>query len=130
MLQEQLLHNCGEDSLRDGSAHLDIMLSILEDLWLDDWHESVLLADRSVSGEGVSGLLDGGLGWASISNLEHGSPFGESASQGIVLSTSLSKSIKSLSCSLSIGATDWHESSVDLDTAVNASSSQDLSEFL
>lgn len=130
MLLEQLLHNCGENSLRDGGAHFDIMLSILKDLWLDDWHESVLLADRSVSGEGVSGLLDGGLGWASISNLEDGSPFGESASQGIVLSASLSKSIKSLSCSLSIGATDWHESSVDLDTAVNASSSQDLSEFL
>ena len=131
MLVEHLLHDGGEDSLGDSGAHLNIVLAILEDLWLDDWHESILLADRSVSGEGVSGLSDGSLGWAtSWGDLKNSSPFCESASQLIVFSTSLAKSIESLGGGLSVSSADGHEAGVDLDAAVDSSASQDLGELL
>lgn len=90
-----------------------------------------MLANRSVSGERVSGLSDSCLSWApSWSDLKNSSPFCESASQLIVFSTSLAKSIESLGGGLSVRSTDWHEAGVDLNTAVDSSSSKDLGEFL
>lgn len=80
-LGEELLHDSGENSFGDFSADLDGVVTILENLWLDDWDESVLLANRSVSGKGMGSLLDGGLGWASVSDFEDSSPLGESASE-------------------------------------------------
>ena len=130
MLIEKFLHNCGEYSLRDCGADIDVMLTVLKDLWLDDWYETVLLADGTVSGEGVSVLSDGGLGWAAIADLEDSSPFCESASQCVILSASLTKSIKSLCSSLGVGSSDWDETRVDLNTAMNASSSENIYEFL
>ena len=106
------------------------MLTILEDLWLDNWYQSILLANRAVSCQRMSSLADGSFTWTPIANLKNSSPFCKSASQFIVLSASLAKSIESLGCSLSIGSTDWHETCVDLDTAVDSSSSEDLGEFL
>lgn len=106
------------------------MISINEDLWLNDWHESVLLADRSISSERVGSLINGNLGWESISNLEDSSPFSESTSHGIILSASLTKSIESGGGSLIIGSSNWDESAINLNSAVNVSSSEDLSEFL
>ena len=78
----------------------------------------------------MGSLSDSSLGWASSSNLANGSPLCESASHSIVLSASLTKSIKSLSGSLSISSSNIDESCVDLNTAVNASSSEDLNELL
>jgi len=124
------LHNCRENFLGNSGANLYIMLTVLEDLWLDDWHETVLLADRTVSGEGMSSLSDSGLSWASTTNFEDSSPFRKSASQSVVLSASLAKSIKTLGGSLTIGSANWDETSVNLDTAMNSSSSQDVGELL
>jgi hypothetical protein len=78
----------------------------------------------------MSCLTDSGLTRAPIADLQNSSPFRKSASQFIVLSASLAKSIESLGCGLSVGSTDWHETCVDLDTAVDSSSSEDLGEFL
>jgi len=131
VLSEKLLHDSTEYFLGNNSALLDSMITILEDLWLDNWHESVLLADGSVSSKGVSGLLNSGIRWADVLiNLKDGSPFSESASQFVIFSASGTKSIKSLGGCLSIGSSDNLETSVDLDTAVNVSGSEDLAELL
>jgi len=130
VLIEKFLHNCRENFLGNSGANLYIMLTVLEDLWLDDWHETVLLTDRAVSGEGMSSLSDSGLSWASTTNFEDSSPFREPASQSVVFSASLAKSIKTLGGSLTIGSANWDETSVNLDTAMNSSSSQDVGELL
>lgn len=106
------------------------MITVLEDFWLDNWSKSVLLADGSISSKRVSGLLNSSLSWASISNLEDSSPLGESASKFVVFSASSTKSVKTLSGSFFISSSDNLKTSVDLDTAVDASCSEDLTELL
>lgn len=58
---EHGLHHGGEDVLRDAGALLDGVVTVGEDLGLDDGHETVVLADGTVAGEGVGGLADGEL---------------------------------------------------------------------
>ena len=107
------------------------MITILKDFWLNDWSKSILLADGSVPGKGVSSLSNSSLRWAAVLvDLEDGSPFGKSASQFVVFSASSTKSIKTLGGCLSIGSSDNLETSVDLDTAVNSSSSKHIAELL
>lgn len=131
VLLEKLLHDGRENSLGNISANLDGVITILEDFWLDNWSKSILLADRSVPGKGVSGLSNSSLRWAAFAvDLEDGSPFSESASQFVIFSASSTKSIKTLGGCLSIGSSDNLETSVDLDTAVNSSSSKDIAELL
>ena len=109
---------------------MDIVLTILKDLWLDDWHKTVLLADGTVSGKTVGGLSDSKVGWEAITNFEDGSPLSKSATQFVVLSASLAKVIETLSGSLSISTTDNLKTLVDLNTAVDASASQQVTEAL
>jgi len=116
-----LLHDSGEDSLGDVSADLNGVLTILKDLWLDDWHETILLADGTVSCERMSGLGDSNLSWTFVSNLNYCSPLSESASKGIIFSASSTESVKTLGGGLLISSSDDLESSVNLDTAVNSS---------
>jgi hypothetical protein len=106
------------------------VVTILKNLWLDDWSETILLADGSISSERVSSLGDGDLRWAAVLlNFEDGSPLGKSASQLVVLGASGTKAVKTLGGSLIISSSDDLESSVDLDTAVNASGSEDVAEL-
>jgi hypothetical protein len=131
-LVEELGHNSREDSLGNFGADIDAVISILKNLWLDDWYETVLLADRSVSGKGVGGLLDSNLGWKTVCwvNLENGSPLGESASHSVVFGASLTESIKTLGGGLLFGTSNNLKTSIDLNTAVDSSRSKELSELL
>ena len=54
----QRLNDLGEDTLGDLSANLDRVISISEDLGLNDGSETVFLADGCVPGKGVCSLED------------------------------------------------------------------------
>lgn len=61
------------------------MVTILEDLRLDDWHQAVLLTDGAVPRQLLGVLLDGCLGWQAFADFENGSPLRESAAKLVVL---------------------------------------------
>lgn len=129
---EKFGHDSSENFLGNESALLDTVITILKNLWLDNWSKSVLLADRSVSGKSVGGLSNSGISRASSCwvDLENGSPLGESASKSIVFSASFAESIKTLSGGLTVGSSNNLKSSIDLDTAVNSLSSKEIAELL
>jgi len=90
---EHGFHDGGENSFRDRGTGLDGVGSISENLWLDDWDKSVVLADGSISSQSVGSLIDGELTWHSVANLENCSPLGKSASFFVESFCSSSKSI-------------------------------------
>ena len=106
------------------------MRSIGQNLWLDDWHESVVLADGSVSGQSVGGLIDCELAWHSVADLENCSPLGKSASFVIECFCSGSESIQSLSRVFPVGSSEHDKSLVELDSGVDASASEELDKVL
>ena len=106
------------------------MISVLENLGLDDRHKSVLLADGSVSGEVVGIFSDSDIAGHSVANLEDSSPLGKSASHLVVLGAPLAKSVESLCGGLLVSSSDDLKPSVDLNSAVDASALKDLSELL
>ncbi len=68
------------DSLGDSLADLNAVGPIRQDFRLHDGHDSVVLADRSVTGEAPGVLLKRQVGRAVFVDFQHCSPFGESAS--------------------------------------------------
>jgi len=128
-LLDKLSHNVVEDSLRNLGAGTDIMISIGDNLWLDNWDETVMLANVTISSKRMGSLLNGNLRWAVFSNLDDSSPFGESASHLIVLLASGTKSIKTLGDTLVIGSWDDGHTSIDLDSSKNTLVGQDFDKF-
>jgi hypothetical protein len=55
---EHGLHDSGEHTLRNFGADLNGVLSVLEDLGLNDGDETIVLADGTVAGKAVGGFLD------------------------------------------------------------------------
>jgi len=121
-LVEELSHNSREDFLGNSGTDIDAVISILKNLWLDDWYKTILLADRSISSKGMSSLFDCHLGWKTIVwvNLENSSPLGESASHRVVFGASLTESIKPLGGGLLFGTSDNLKTSIDLNTAMDS----------
>jgi len=74
-----------ENVLGDLLASLKGVSSVHKNFGFDDRDKSVLLADRSVSGESVSVFVDSELGGFFVGDLEDGSPFGESSASSVVL---------------------------------------------
>lgn len=91
------------------------MVSVGEDLRLNNGGKPVLLADSGISSERVSSLSNGELRWASISNLEDGSPLGESCTSLIVLLASLSETVQTSGGLFLVCAWQEDETLVDLD---------------
>lgn len=106
------------------------MFSVLEDFRLNNWHETILLADGAVSGKAVGILSNSQFRRASISNLKNSSPFSKSSTHSVILSASLSEAIESLCSGLSISSTDLNNTSVDLNTAMNSSFPEECSKRL
>lgn len=105
------------------------MVSIIENFWLDDWDESVLLADSGISGQSPGVFLDGQISWGTISgDLEDGSPLGESATQIVVFLAHGSQRIKSLGGRFSISSWDILETLIDLNSGDNSLGFQILDE--
>lgn len=130
VLVEHGLHDSAEDELGDAGALVDRVAAIGEDLWLDDGHETVVLADGAVAGKGVGSLADGDHRWASISDLEDGSPLGEAAALGVELGSAAIETVETLGSGLAVGAADGNDSLVKLDTGFDATRAEELDEVL
>ena len=118
---EHCLHDGTEHFLRNFGTSFDGVGSVSKNLWLDDWHEAIILADRTVAGQGMGSLIDGKLTWESIADFKDCSPFGKSASLIIECLSSCSKPIKSLSCILAISSSEYNKSLIELDSRMDAS---------
>lgn len=91
------------EGLVDGPQHLllhlgrplDGVVTVHEDLGLDDGHQSRLLHGARVAGKAPGVLLDGqGRGAAVRGDLQHGSPLGEAGALGVVGSGALLEAIE------------------------------------
>ena len=102
------------------------MRAVSEDLRLDDWDETVVLADGSVAGKSVGGLTNRDHRWASTTNLENSSPFGEAASFCVEGSGTSTKTVETLSGSLIVCSHNRNESLIELDTGFNSSGAEEL----
>lgn len=121
-------HDGGKHTLGYLCADIDVVASILEDLRLNDWHKSILLADRSVAGKRVSGLSDGKLRRQTITNLEYSSPLRKAAAHVVELLCALGKAVEASGGSLTIGTHKLNKTLVKLDTSVDATTAQELDE--
>ena len=126
----QSLEDGCEDSLGDGLADFDAVVAVHQDFRLDDRDDAVSLADRSVSGESFSGVQDGQIGWLAVSDSEHVSPLGKSASDRIEVRAPLVEVVESLGGFLSIGSHDRDDTFVDLDAREDLLRLQDLDKGL
>lgn len=129
MLIEKLPHDGTEYSLGDLGADLDVVVAVLEDFWLDDWDETILLANGAISCQLLGVLFDGGLGWQVLADLEDGTPLSETAAELVVLCAPLAEFIEALGQGFVIGATNGNETSVDFDATVDPSILKNLREF-
>ena len=124
------LHHCAEDKLGDACALFDRVGSVSEDLRLDDGHKTVVLADGTIAGEGVSSLTDAKHAWAATADLEDGSPLGEAATFSIEGGGAAIQTVKTLSGLLTVGASDINETLVELDASVDTSGAEELNKVL
>ena len=127
MLLERL-HDSSENSLRDFGIHFDGVVSVGEDLWLNNGHESVVLADSSISSKSVCGLNDCSLRWSAISDLNNSSPLYESASLLVVLLASLTEAIKTSGGILVLGAWNDYKTLVDFNSWEDSLGDEELNE--
>jgi hypothetical protein len=113
------------------SAFLDSVGSVLEDLWLNNWDKTGVLADGSISCERVSGLFNGLFRWAAVCfvNLDNGSPLSESDSHSVVLFGSSGHTVETHSGSLVIGSFNGGKTGIDLDSGNNALGSEAIDEL-
>lgn len=91
------------------------MVTIGQDLGLDDRHYPGALADGGVTGEDVGVLEDGQLGRAARLDLEDAAPLGEVAAVLLVLDAAGLEVVEALGRALVVGAEERHDALVDLD---------------
>ena len=115
MLKERL-HALGKNSLSYLSADLNGVISVSKNLRLNDGSKTVLLADSSISSEGVSGLNDGKVRWATIADLKHSAPLGKSGAGLVVLLASVAEAIKTCGGTLILSSWKSDDTLVNLDT--------------
>jgi len=93
----------GQDTLGGGNGGGELVVTVHEDLGLDNGHEAVHLGDDSHAGEGLGVGLDGELGGLALANAQGAAPLGEAGTSLEVISTLLVEVVQSLSDSLAIG---------------------------
>mmetsp|Transcript_2999 Transcript_2999/g.8916 ORF Transcript_2999/g.8916 Transcript_2999/m.8916 type:complete len:396 (+) Transcript_2999:63-1250(+) len=98
---------------------VDIVVSVEEDLRLDDRDKSSVLGDRGVAGQSVGAVADGD-GGRSGRDGDDRPPLAEASSGLVVLGAPLSKSVETRAPGLSVGVGERVEALVDLDTRDDA----------
>ena len=119
-LGDELIHDSVEDLLGNLSTFSNIMITIRNNLWLNDWHETIVLANLTISGERVGSLGDGNLRWAIFIDLNDSSPFGEPGTHLVVSSGSLGKSIETLGLSFIISTLNKDHAGINLNSCKDA----------
>merc|ERR1719217_307416 len=71
--------------LRNLSAHLDAVVAVRNDLWLNNWHQALALADGSVVRQVVHALKDRKVRWEALGgiDLQHVAPLREARALSI-----------------------------------------------
>jgi hypothetical protein len=92
------------------------VITIHEDLGLDDGHEAVSLGNGGVLGEGEGVLGDGGGGRGVVGDTEDGTPLAEASTSSVVLLATLVKIGDTLGVSLLIAERDVLGTLIGLDT--------------
>jgi len=103
--------------------------SISQDFRFDNGNQTIFLTYRSISCQSPSVFLNSLLTWKSITDFQDGTPFGESASIGIVLSCHLCQGIQTHSCSLILSARENLKTLINLNSWYNALVSEHVNEF-
>jgi len=122
------LVDSGKDLFSYGLGGLQGVLAVRQDLRLDDWHNSVLLADGRVSGEDIGVLDDGQLRWHTSADLEGAPPFGEVSAVFLVLSASDAEVVQTLGGCLAVRAQELDHALVHLDAGDDAARFEQLGE--
>ena len=78
----------------------------------------------------MSSLTDAKHAWAATADLEDGSPLGEAATFSIEGGGAAIQTVKTLSGLLTVGATDFDKTLVELDASVDASGAKELNKVL
>lgn len=119
-----------EHALCHVSAAIDVVVTINEDLWLDDRDQAVLLADDGVASQSIGVLVDRELTGLGGADLQDGAPLGKASSGSVVLLAALRKAIESLSGGLAIGPGELDGALVDLDAGEHTALLEDFDEGL
>mmetsp|Transcript_7522 Transcript_7522/g.14701 ORF Transcript_7522/g.14701 Transcript_7522/m.14701 type:complete len:270 (+) Transcript_7522:668-1477(+) len=102
------------------SPHLgggEVVVSIHKDLWFNDGHKSIVLADGSVTRKSMGGFLNGVRGRSlSRKNLHHGTPFGKSSAEFVVFLAAKVEISQTLGVELAIGSRKRTGTLVNFDT--------------
>jgi hypothetical protein len=128
VMGEHLSHGFGEDTLGDGGAGLHGVGSVNHNLGFDNGYESVVLADTTIAGKSMSGLVHGELRGSTILNrdLEDSSPFGEAASLLIEGLAAAGESIETLSSIFVHSSSHNDNTLVDLDSSKDSTAVEEL----
>lgn len=126
----ECLVNRRQHRLSRGSAFLDIVASVGEDLRLHDGDEPILLTNYRVTSQPLSILLDAQLRRLRGANLEHGAPLGETGASLVELGAARAEGVEALGGGLAVGAGQIDGALVDLDAWEDVVLGEDVDEGL
>lgn len=115
----QVLESLGPGHFGDFESAVDIVLTVQEDLGLNDGDETGVLSNGGVAGEAVSAVTDGD-GGGTGGDGDDGAPLGETSALLVVLGATLGEAVETGAPGLSVGVGEGVESLVDLDTGDDA----------
>merc|ERR1719386_585205 len=108
------LEDCGPRLFKSLQILVDRMLTVKQDLWLDDWNEARGLADACIASQSVRRLGHGKLGVVPDSN--GSTPLGETSACLVVVNSTLLQVIQAPAPTFTLLATDQrYEPGVDFD---------------
>lgn len=116
MVVSQGLVDRGQDFLGNFLAPLEVVVTVREDLGLDDRDYPGALADGGVTGEDVGVLEDGELRGTVLLDFKDATPFGEVTAVLLVLDATGLEVVETLGRALVVGSEEWYHTGVDLDT--------------
>ena len=149
MVVVESLVDGGQNSLSHLLSAIQVMITVREHFGLDDWDQSVGLADGSITSlqekknyliqfkeasnecgnyQDIGVLEDGLVRWRIFSDLEDAAPLGKLASILLVLGATAVQIIKTLSCALVFRTKQVDNTLVNLDTRVDSTALENINE--
>lgn len=86
MVVAQCLVDGSQDDFSDLLATFEVVVTIGQDFWLDDWDDALGLADGSVTGQDIGVFQDSLVAGGVLADLQDATPLGEVAAVLLVLS--------------------------------------------
>ncbi|TQE02089.1 hypothetical protein C1H46_012275 [Malus baccata] len=92
------------------------MRSVNQYLWLNNWYQVIFLANDSIACQAIGILIYSKLGWLVWANIEYSTPLCISGTSFIVLLAALGKTVKTLSCGLTISSSKLNSALVNFNS--------------